>query len=74
MGCLRLVGSFKLLVSFAESGLFDRALLQKRPIIVRSLLIVATLYHESKVGLFYKSRANASNVFSFIGLFCKRDL
>jgi len=32
----------KLYVSFAEYGLFYRALLQKRPIILRSLLIVAT--------------------------------
>jgi len=39
---LRLVGSLKLLVSFAEYSLFYRALLQKRPIIFRSLLIIAT--------------------------------
>jgi len=39
---LRLVGSFKLQVSFAEYRLFCRALLQKRPIIMRSLLVVAT--------------------------------
>jgi len=42
MGWLRLVGSLKLQVSFAEYSLFYRALLQKRPIILRSLLIVAT--------------------------------
>jgi len=41
-GWLRLVGSLKLQVSFAEYPLFYRALLQKRPIISRSLLIVAT--------------------------------
>jgi len=41
---LRLVGSWKLLVAFAEYRLFYRALLQKRPIILRSLLIVATPY------------------------------
>jgi len=46
MGWLRLVGSIKLYVSFAEYCLFYRALLQKRPIIVRSLLIVATSYLE----------------------------
>jgi len=34
----------KLQVSVAEYSLFYRALLQKRPIILRSLLIVATLY------------------------------
>ena len=49
---VRLVGSFKLQVSFAEYRLFYRALLQKRPIILRSLLIIATPYmsrvHTSK--------------------------
>ena len=44
MGWLRLVGSLKLQVSFAEYSLFYRALLQKRPIILRSLLIKATPY------------------------------
>jgi len=39
MGWLRLVGSLKLQVSFAEYSLFYRARLQKRPIIFRSLLI-----------------------------------
>jgi len=42
MGWLRLVGSLKVYVSFAEYSLFQRVLLQKRPIILRSLLIVAT--------------------------------
>ena len=42
MEWLRLVGSLKLYVSFAECRLFYRSLLQKRPIIVRNLLIVAT--------------------------------
>ena len=42
MGWLRLVGSLKLQVSFADYSLLHRALLQKRPIILRSLLIVAT--------------------------------
>ena len=44
MGWPRLVGSFQSQVSFAEYSLFYRALLQKRPIILRSLLIVATPY------------------------------
>jgi len=44
MGWLRLVGSLKLQVSFAEYRLFYRALLQKRPAILSSLLIVATPY------------------------------
>jgi len=34
----------KLQVSFAEYRLFYRALLQKRPIILRSLLVIATPY------------------------------
>jgi len=42
MGWLQLVGSLKLQVSFAEYSLVYRALLQERPIILRSLLIVAT--------------------------------
>ena len=44
MGWLRLVGSLKLQVSFAEYHLFYWALLQKRPIILRSLQAVATPY------------------------------
>jgi len=44
MGWLRFVGSFKLSVSFAKYRLFYRALLQKRLILLRSLLIVATSY------------------------------
>ena len=46
IGWLRLVGSLKLLVSFADYSLLYRALShdipQKRPVILRSLLIVAT--------------------------------
>ena len=41
---LRLVGSCKLLVSFAEYRLFHTALVQKRPVIWRGLLMVATTY------------------------------
>jgi len=43
MGWLRMVGSLKLYVSFAEYRLFYMAPLQKRPIISRRLRIVATL-------------------------------
>ena len=43
-GVAAIVGSLKLKVSFAEYRLFYRALLQKRPIMLRSLLIVATPY------------------------------
>ena len=42
---LWLVGSLRLWVSFAEYCLFYRALLQKRPIIYRSLLSVLTYHH-----------------------------
>ena len=52
MWWLRLVGSLKLYVSFAEYAFFYRALLQKRPIILRSLVIIATPYltpmHQSR--------------------------
>ena len=44
MGWLRRVGSLESQVSFAEYRLFYRALLQKNPTILRSLLIVATPY------------------------------
>jgi len=42
MGWLRLVGSLKLQVSFAKEPYKRDYILQKRPIILRSLLIVAT--------------------------------
>jgi len=38
MGWLRLVGSIKLQVTFADYSLFHRALLQKRPIVLSILL------------------------------------
>jgi len=44
MGWPRLVGSIKLQVSFAEYSLSYRSLLHKRPIILRSILTVATPY------------------------------
>ena len=45
MGWLRLVGSLKLQVSFAKEPYKRDDILQKRPIILRGLLIVATPYH-----------------------------
>ena len=60
MGWLRLVGSLKLQVSFAEYRLFYRALLQKRPAILSSLLIVATPYHERYLGLSKHDTLNES--------------
>jgi len=44
MGWLRLVGSIRLQVSFAEYSLFYRALWQNRPIILSILLTEATPY------------------------------
>jgi len=44
MGWLRLVGSLKSLVSFAKEPYKRDDILQKRPIILRNLLIVATPY------------------------------
>ena len=52
MKWLRLVGSFKLHVSFTEYSLFYRTILQKRPMISRDLLIVATPYNGSYVCIF----------------------
>ena len=44
MGWLQLVGSIKLYVSFAKETYERGHILQKRPIILRSLLIIATPY------------------------------
>jgi len=44
MGWLRLVGCLKIQVSLQNTGLFCRALLQKRPIFSSIPLIVATPY------------------------------
>jgi len=70
MGWLRLVGTLKLQVSFAEYSLCYRSLLQKRPTILRSILIVATPYviltwyrskntHFSESGIFSASPENS---------------
>ena len=48
MGWLRLVGCLKIYVSLQNIGLFCRSLLQKRPILLSILLIVATPY-EGKI-------------------------
>jgi len=70
MGWLRLVGSLKLQVSFAEYSLFYWALLLKRPIILRSLLIVATPYQ-----VYYGvATITISRFLKTIGLFRKRAL
>ena len=62
MGWLRLVGSLELLVSFAVYSLFYRALLLKRPIILRSLLIVATPYASDTPLLVQDSRITCCSV------------
>ena len=49
MGWLRLVGSSKLEVSFAKEPYKKDYILQKRPMILRSLLIVATPYTYTRV-------------------------
>ena len=49
-----MVGSLKLQVSFAEYSLFDRVHLHKRPIILRSLLVVATPYGLVSMSLLQK--------------------
>jgi len=66
VGRLRLVGSLKLEVSFAEYCVFYRALLQKRPMILRSLLLVAV------GGWGSYGVATLSRLLKMIGLFCKR--
>jgi len=48
-------GSLKFQVSFTEYRLFYRALLQKRPINLRSLLIVATSYSNIAAHITYVS-------------------
>ena len=48
MGWLRLVGSLKLYVSFAKEPYQRDYILQKRPIILRSLLSVATPYKKAR--------------------------
>ena len=69
----RLVGSLKLEVSFAEYSLFYRALLQKRPIISRSLLFAATPY---PVWIFFvcgrwrRSNSHSDTLFPVIFLAC----
>jgi len=68
-GWLRLVGSLKLQVTFAEYSLLNRALLQKRRIFLGSLLVssnnyVSSPYVEEETGRLLKN----------IDLFCKRAL
>ena len=52
-------------VPFAEYRLFYRALSQKRPIILKSLLIVADILYDMNVT---KSYIHACNIHSFYGV------
>ena len=76
---LRLVGSLKSQVSFAEYRLFYRALLQKRSTILSKFKVPTNRSHSIAVVECFESYdvANArtllQNIASFIGLFCKRD-
>jgi len=54
MGWLRLVGSLKWQVSFAKEPYKRDDILQKRPMILRSLLIIATPYlHSVETALYF---------------------
>ena len=68
----------KIKVSFPEYRLFYRALLQKRPMVLRSLLIVATPYQLARrvafADLYVYGVALASRIDKIIGLFCKKTL
>jgi len=73
MGWLRLVGSLKLQFSLAQEPHKRDYILQKRPIILRSLLIVATPYQWQNSSERW-TWCRMQNIVSFVGLFCKRDL
>jgi len=86
MGWLQWVGCLKIQVSLQNTDLFCRALLQKRPIFLSILLIVATPYQErretsTKKDVFRETSsrdvygvATISRMLENIGLFCKRAL
>ena len=84
MGWLRLVGSIELEVSFAKETYKTDDILQKRPTILRSLIIVATPSPNlvailmSDKFFFLKIRqyevAATCRLLKSVGLFCKRDL
>jgi len=83
MGWLRLVGSLKSWVSFAKEPYKRDDILQKIPIIFRSLLTVATPYNECMLHAWmydfvtfmsYRISATISRLFKIIGLFCERAL
>jgi len=59
MGWLRLVGSLKLWVSFAEYSLFCRALLQKRPQHTASRCVAVIVSYRKWISRFHLSRCGA---------------
>jgi len=67
MGWLRLVGSLKLQVTFAKEPYQRDYILQKRPVILRSLLIA-----NAKVWCY--GLATTSRLLEITGLFCKKAL
>jgi len=69
MGWLRWVGSLKVKVFFAKEPYKRDDILQKRPIILRSLLIVATPYRMEQSSQIWRSHVSLNQ-----GLFCKRAL
>ena len=64
VGWLWLIGSLKITVSFAEYSLFYRVFLQKRPVFVGSLRIVATSYCESSMDRGRMKRWQTTNKFA----------
>jgi len=73
MGWLRLVSSFKLQVSFAKEPYKRDDILQKWPMILRSLLIVAPPYVFVVCSLYVVLRNQSLLVYHllFVGLFCR---
>ena len=75
MGWLRLVGSLKLHVSFAKEPYKRDYILQKRPVILRRLLIVATPYLLDDISQMISLRsygvATIRRLLKIIGLVCR---
>ena len=71
MGWLRLVGSLELQVSFAKEPYKIDDILQKRPIILRSLFIVATPYVAALALCESRNIHTYRCIHQIIGLFCR---